>query len=135
MSTISCQLNIDSEKIIEKSLATQIEINYLKKGQCWKEKWWIPINWACCLAQKEQNTNGHLPHDGYEIILSLVKLKEKLDHVAEYSHNPIPGLCAQAVYFVFWSFLVFGAIHIETTNYNYYGFMGIFLVSYLYHDF
>ena len=45
-----------------------------------------------------------------------------------YSHNPLPGLCSQAVYFVFWSFLVFGAMNISPHNYDSMGWHGFLLV-------
>ena len=49
-----------------------------------------------------------------------------------YSHNPLPGLCAQAVYFVFWSFLVFGAMNISPHNYDSMGWGGFLLVRYIF---
>ena len=131
MKTISSDMKSnfkDAEAIIEKGLATQAEIDSL--GTFWTEKWWIPINWACCRAQKEQNADGHLPYEGHEVILTLVKFKENLTHLAEYSHNPLPGICTQAVYLVFWSFLFFGAINLQTVNFENYGFGGIFFVSF-----
>ena len=41
--------------IIEKGLATPSEIEQIKMKQTYVsclEKWWLPINWACCIAQK-----------------------------------------------------------------------------------
>ena len=78
---------------------------------------------------QEQNPEGHLPYEGHEVILALIKFKEKLEHIAEYSHNPLPGLCTQAVHFVYWSFLIFGAMNFEPKNFDGLGPVGIFFVS------
>ena len=48
----------DHGSIFEKGLATQFEIKCLRMKQTcttWMEKWWIPINWACCITQKARS--------------------------------------------------------------------------------
>ena len=66
----------------------------------------------------------YLKNHDMKLIFVLWQTKNE-SHV--YSHNPLPGLCAQAVYFVFWSFLVFGAMNISPHNYDsmgvWYGFL------------
>ena len=57
-----------------------------------------------------------------------------MERVAEYSYNPLPALAAQAVHFVFWGSLIFGAITVEKTNFDNIGWPGAILVrSFTYH--
>ena len=71
---------------------------------------------------------GHLPKEGKEVAAALVRFKANLERVAEYSYNPLPALAAQAVHFVFWGSLIFGAITVEKTNFDNIGWPGAILV-------
>ena len=55
-------------------------------------------------------SDGHLPKEGKEIASKLVRFKQDLEFVADYSQRPLPAIAAQAVKFVFWATLVVGTL-------------------------
>jgi hypothetical protein len=110
----------DADKIVEKGIATMDAIHQLKKDQGsklgWMDKWWLPINWCCQLVREESGLEGHIPRQSRAIIRKLIKFKETCAEVAEYTHNPLPAIGSQAVYFICWTFLILGAIAHQPCN-------------------
>ena len=95
----------------------------MTKNQKWDER---NKNYNFCYFSL---IGGHLPKEGKEVAAALVRFKANLERVAEYSYNPLPALAAQAVHFVFWGSLIFGAITVEKTNFDNIGWPGAILVS------
>merc|ERR1719464_471618 len=81
-------------------------------------KWWLPLNWAARIVQKEQKKGGHLPKEGKEIARHLIIIFNDLEHVADYSQRPMPKIALQAVQFVFWVSLVIGTLDNHHRNFD-----------------
>jgi hypothetical protein len=112
----------NGDKIVEKGIATwDGAIKRLRKEQGsklgWMDKWWLPINWCCHLVREESSgSKGHIPRESKEVLGRLIKFKDACAEVAEYTHNPLPAICSQAVYFVCWTFLILGACAHQPCN-------------------
>jgi hypothetical protein len=113
----------NGDRIVEKGIATwEGAIGRLRKDQGsklgWMDKWWLPINWCCHLIRDESGSDCHVPKESKELIGKLIKFKHICEEVAEYTHNPLPAICAQAVYLVCWGFLILGAFAYQPCNGN-----------------
>ena len=74
--------------------------------------WWVPINWASTLLQK------NLPNieARREVIRLLNDFQHNLTVILEYHHNPLPSLAHKAVTFICWGFAVAGAFASQTST-------------------
>jgi len=93
---------LTDEKYIEKGLLTKEEAIALKidpnDPDC-TSQWWIPISWAIAMVNKtfneKEKTDILIPKDHKDVVSVLIKFRENLNLIAEYTLRPLPAIYKQ----------------------------------------
>ena len=106
------------EDFKSKELLTNAEYSKLRTKNdtdVWRKKWSVPILWAnnlICEAEESAKINGDLVviKESKEIINSLNKFLQELEHVLMFRENPTPHLILQAITIGAYCWFLFGLI-------------------------
>jgi len=106
---------LTDEKYIEKGLLTKEEAIALKidpnDPDC-TSQWWIPISWAIAMVNKtfneKEKTDILIPKDHKDVVSVLIKFRENLHLIAEYTLRPLPAIYKQAVWSAVFGWMLMG---------------------------
>ena len=97
---------------IEKGLITRKEWEALTtiggSRDGWKDKWWIPLNWATKLINEDEKIGKKQFADHKYIMSEISKFGDGLQHISLYSENPMPKIQKQAITIAGWFLLLVG---------------------------
>ena len=74
----------------------------------WKDKWWIPLNWATKLINEDEKIGKKQFADHKYIMSEISKFGDGLQHISLYSENPMPKIQKQAITIAGWFLLLVG---------------------------
>ena len=74
----------------------------------WKDKWWIPLNWATKLINEDEKIGKKQFADHKYIMSEISKFGDGLQHISLYGENPMPKIQKQAISIAGWILLLLG---------------------------
>ena len=74
----------------------------------WKDKWWIPLNWATKLINEDEKIGKKQFADHKYIMSEISKFGDGLQHISLYGENPMPKIQKQAITIAGWILLLVG---------------------------